>query len=180
MKFKIINLLVLLVTILSFSQNKKSNKKLNFSNYENEKTFVAVEKNNMFFDNISKSYSNVETGNPKKKWFNKFRLRIIKDSVFLDKTTIIRNGKDEFSSESDGGFYYFRGILKKSKNEKLIELTEMECDYCPKLIVEKGVKPIEQKKIYGKITKNGIEIENIKFTEIEYYKLKLGSEYRKK
>ena len=179
MKHKATIFLTLLITFYTFSQKKKENKDLNYSKRESEKIYVGFEKLNMFINEKTKTYSNIETDKPKNKWFHKYSLRIKKDSVFLDKRAIIRNGKETYYSESDGGFYYYRGIIITKNNEKIIELTEMECDYCAKLIAKEGEKPIEPKKIYGRISKNGIEIDNIKFDKIEYNKLKLGSEYRK-
>ncbi len=133
--------------------------------------YVGFEPIMIFEDQIGNK-TNIEKGNPEKKWFYKNTLKIKNDSVYLDRITINVIGNDTLHSASDGGFYYYKGI--KINNQSRIELTEISCDYCPETISKSGKKII--RKLNGKITKNGIEINNIKFKETKTSNYILRSE----
>ena len=163
---KINYFIFLIISTLSFSQTKK------------EIIFIGYRPLLMFEDKNGKS-TNTDNENPKKKWFNMYELKIKNDSVFLDKTAIIRVGKEVLTSESDGGKYYFKGIVFEENGQNKIELTQIDCDYCPRRIPKHKGEIITKNKLYGKITKTGIVIDNIKFNEIEYSNISLISETQK-
>ena len=64
----------------------------------------------------------------------------------------------------------------KENNQTKIELTEIGCDYCPVQVTENKNEIIPKRKLYGKITEEGIEVNNVKITEIEYSEFLLRSE----
>ena len=141
-----------------------------------EKLFVGYEPIMWNKDKNGKE-TNEDFENPNQKWFHKNLLKVKQDSVYLDRVPISKIGKKTLYSSSDGGFYYYRGIVKTENGQKLIELTEISCDYCPELVSENPKEVIQKRKLFGKITKNGIEINNVKFFDIEYSNRKLTSEY---
>ncbi|NMH27853.1 hypothetical protein [Flavobacterium silvaticum] len=116
-----------------------------------------------------------DSGHPKQKWFHKYMLKIKKDSVFVDKIPVSVIGKDTLHSESDGGFYYYKGTLVRQENQVKIELTETGCEYCPVEVLAKDEK-IQPQKRYGKITENEIEIDGVKLDKTEYSEYLLRSE----
>lgn len=103
-------------------------------------------------------------------------LKIKNDSVFLDRIPISKIGKETLYSSSDGGFYYYKRIVIKENNQTKIELTEVGCDYCPTLVSKNENEKSPKRKLYGKITSEGIEINNVKINEIEYSEFLLRSE----
>lgn len=141
-----------------------------------EKLFVGYEPI-MWNKDINGKETNEDFENPNKKWFHKNLLKINKDSVYLDRVPISKIGKKTLHSASDGGFYYYSGIVKTENGQKVIELTEISCDYCPELVSENSREVIQKRKLFGKITNNVIEINNVKFSDIEYTERKLTSEY---
>jgi hypothetical protein len=160
---KIYYLVFLLVSTLSFSQIIKN------------KTFVGYEPI-MWNKDKDGNETNVDFENPKQKWYHKNILRIKNDSVFLDRIPVSKIGKKTFYSSSDGGFYYYKGKLTKENSQTKIELTEIGCDYCAVQVSENKNEIIPKKKLYGKITEEGIEVNNVKITEIEYSEFLLISE----
>ena len=160
---KIYYLVLLLISTLSFSQKTK------------EKAFVGYEPI-MWNKDKDGNETNTDSENPKQKWFHKNILIIKNDSVFLDRIPVSKIGKKILYSSSDGGFYYYRGIVKTENGQKIIELTEISCDYCPELVSENPKEVIQKRKLFGKITEEGIEINNVKINEIEYSQFLLRSE----
>ena len=120
--------------------------------------------------------TNYDFENPKQKWYHKNILKIKNDSVFLDRIPISKIGKKTLYSSSDGGFYYYKGIVIKENNQTKIELTEVGCDYCPTLVSKNENEKSPKRKLYGKITSEGIEINNVKINETEYSEFLLRSE----
>ena len=160
---KIYCFIFLTVSTLSFSQTKK------------EKNYVGYEPI-MWNKDKDGNETNTDFENPKQKWFHKNILIIKNDSVFLDRIPVSKIGKKILYSSSDGGFYYYRGIVKTENGQKIIELTEISCDYCPELVSENPKEVIQKRKLFGKITEEGIEINNVKINEIEYSQFLLRSE----
>jgi hypothetical protein len=115
----------------------------------------------MIFKDKSGNKTNLDTENQNKKWFYKNLLKIKNDSIFLDRIPITKIGNQTQHSSSDGGFFYYKGIKIKTR----IELIEISCDYCHELISKNGKKI--KRKLNGKITEKGIEINNVKFKEIK-------------
>lgn len=160
---KINYLVLLLISTLSFSQKTK------------EKVFVGYEPI-MWNKDKDGNETNTDFENPKQKWYHKNILKIKNDSVFLDRIPVSKIGKQVLYSSSDGGFYYYKGIITKENNQTKIELTEIGCDYCPVQVTENKNEIIPKRKLYGKITEEGIEVNNVKITEIEYSEILLRSE----
>ncbi|WP_395053977.1 hypothetical protein [Flavobacterium sp.] len=125
-------------------------------------------------DNGNKT--NTDFQNPSQKWFHRNILKIKNDSVFLDRTPLSIIGNKTLYSSSDGGFYYYKGIIIKENDETKIELTEIVCDYCPVEVSKNKNDTIPKRKLYGKITAEGIEINNVKINEKKDSKLLLISE----
>lgn len=160
---KTIKLFILLIPILSYSQKKT------------EQTFIGYEK--ICWQKVGKdSCVNYLSEIPNQKWYHENILKIRNDSVFLDKNPISKIDKKTIFSASDGGFYYYSGIIKRTKSEVKIELTELYCDYCAEEVSDNS-KPIKKRKLIGKITKKGIQINGIYYTEVKSRKEKLISEY---
>lgn len=159
---KIYYLAFLLVSTLSFSQTK-------------EKIFVGYEPI-MWNTDKNGNKTNVDFENPKQKWYHKNKLKIKNDSVFLDRVPVSKIGNKTLHSASDGAFYYYKGVLIKENNQTKIELTEIDCDYCAVRIPKNKNEIIPKRKLYGKITEEGIEVNNVKMNEIEYSEFLLRSE----
>ncbi|WP_445725608.1 hypothetical protein [Flavobacterium sp.] len=160
---KIYYLVFLLISTISFSQTKK------------EKTFVGYEPI-MWNKDKEGNETNADFENPKQKWYHKNILKIKNDSVFLDRVPVSKIRKKTLYSSSDGGFYYYKGIIIKEHNQTKIELTEIGCEYCPTVVSKNKNEIIPKRKLYGKITEEGIEINNVKINEIEYSEFILRSE----
>ncbi len=160
---KVYYFIFLIVSTLSFSQAKK------------EKTYVGYEPIMWNTDKYG-NRTNTDFENPKQKWYHKNILKIKNDSVFLDRNPVTKIGKKTLYSASDGGFYYYKGIIIKENNQTKIELTELYCDYCPVQVSENKNEIIPKRKLYGTITDEGIEVNDVKINEIEYSELLLRSE----
>jgi len=163
---KIYYFIFLIVSTLSFSQRAK------------EKTYVGYEPI-MWNTDKNGNETNTDIKNPKQKWYHKNILKIKKDSVFLDRIPVSKIGNKTLYSESDGGFYYYKGIIIKENNQVKIELTEITCDYCAVEVLENNKEIIIKRKLYGEITNEGITINNVKINETEYLEYSLRSEYLK-
>jgi hypothetical protein len=163
---KILYFIFLIISTFSFSQTTK------------EKTFVGYEPI-MWNKDKNGNKTNTDFENPKQKWYHKNILKIKNDSVFLDRIPISKIGKKTFHSSSDGGFYYYKGIIIKENDQTKIELTEIGCDYCPVQESRNETEKIPKRKLYGKITEEGIEINNVKINEIEFSEFSLRSEILK-
>ncbi|MEY2922146.1 MAG: hypothetical protein RL108_768 [Bacteroidota bacterium] len=147
----------IIISTLCFSQKRKY------------KTYIGFEPI-MWYKDKNGNDTNAEPDNPEKKWFHKNIIRIKKDSIFLKRIPVIRIGNKTFYSASDGGFYYYKGIIIKKNNEIKIDLTEINCDYCPTEVSENKNEIIPKRKLYGMITENGIVINNVIINKIEFSK----------
>lgn len=72
----------------------------------------------------------LDEGNPEMIWFHQTFIKIKTDSVFIEQVPINIYKKDTLYSSSDGGFYYFKGIINEYKDEAKISVKEIRCDYC--------------------------------------------------
>ena len=118
MKIIILNFIAIIVTTPSIGQSKLDN------------IYVATEK--ICWEQTDKDNCvNLDSSNPKWKWYHLNVLKIKGDSVFLDQSPIRVYKKDTLFSSSDGGFYYYSGKLTTLTDSTFhIKLTELFCDYC--------------------------------------------------
>jgi hypothetical protein len=86
-----------------------------------------------FVDENNVKHQSYNPENPEEKWFRETKLKIKGDSVFADQCALIVRGNDSMHSSSDGGFYYWRGILSRNDSTIQINLTELFCHYCGEL-----------------------------------------------
>ena len=134
-------------------------------------TFVGTEK--LCWQQTKKdSCDNSDISNPKWKWFRLNVLKIKGDSVFLDQSPISIYKKDTSYSASDGGFYYYHGVLTMLTDSTFsITLTEIFCDYCGiavKKQTDGTMKSVYQTKIYSCIlTKEGFRANSILYKRTE-------------
>lgn len=83
-----------------------------------------------FYDSINKKMVYFSE-NPSEKWFYKNTLRIINDSIEIDKSPIAIRKNDTLYSASDGGFYYYKGMIISRGKIVNVKLRLDHCDYCP-------------------------------------------------
>jgi hypothetical protein len=62
------------------------------------------------------------------KWYHQNALQIRGDQVYLHQSPVFCRNGELFSSESDGGFFWFQGKIGKSKAH--LTLHYVSCDYC--------------------------------------------------
>ena len=177
---KDLKMFIIIFSVITGGYSQQKKEISIYAKKKEQKIYIGFKKLNGDFNEKTKKYSSYDENNPNDIWYNKYKLKIIGDSVFVDRSAIFKRGKETFSSASDGGFYFYKGIVHKENNKKIIELEEYDCDYCPKLVVKEGEIPPKPKILIGEITKNGIKIENILFKDIEYSEFRLQSEYRRK
>jgi hypothetical protein len=67
---------------------------------------------------------------PRRKWFRLTHLKITGDSAFADQSPVSIHKKDTLYSSSDGGFYYYTGIVIRKEATIFIDLKFDKCDYC--------------------------------------------------
>jgi hypothetical protein len=84
-------------------------------------TFVGLESMSNYQDPAKPNY----------KWYHLSVLTFKGDSVFLDQSPIAIYKKDTLFSTSDGGFYYYKGILEKYQGKTIADLTLDSCFNCP-------------------------------------------------
>lgn len=161
---KALQLVLLLFSMAGYSQKKT------------EKTYIGYEKI-CWGKTANDSCVNYVKEIPNQKWFHENLLKIRNDSVFLDKNPISKVDGRTLYSASDGGFYYYSGIVKRTKSKVTIELTELFCDYCAEEVVKDG-QEVKKRKLFGTITEKGIEINGVVYKETKPKRQKLGSEYR--
>jgi len=111
----------------------------------------------------------IDPSNPKKVWYHLTYLKIKGDSAFLDQSPISIYKKDTTFSASDGGFYYYKGILIKTDTTLKIRLKEIFCDYCGEK-VKKGIdgrwiRDCRIKEYFAKKTVKGIFLNGNLFTK---------------
>ena len=106
---------------------------------------------------------------PKRKWYHLTTIAFSGDSVFVKQSPVSINKKDTLYSASDGGFYYYTGIvIKNNKNVVIINLTETHCDYCtmPTETQEDGKKVERRKTFIAAITTAGLTINKQQFRRV--------------
>ncbi len=100
-----------------------------------------------------------DSENPDGKWYHLTYLKIQGEMAYLDMNPILINSKnDTLYSASDGGFFYYKGLVNKAKDSLVLDLVEIYCDNCGE-IVEKNEKgewiPVKRKKRITGIYKDG-------------------------
>ncbi|MFT3796603.1 hypothetical protein [Flavobacterium sp.] len=98
-----IQIFILLIAILDIPQKNA------------EKTFIGYEKI-CWQKNEKDTCENYLNEIPSQKWYHENILKIRNDSVFLDKNPISKVGKKTYYSASDGGFYYYSGVIKRTNS----------------------------------------------------------------
>ncbi|AWI25124.1 hypothetical protein [Flavobacterium pallidum] len=76
---------------------------------------------------------NIDPSKPDSKWFHMTKLTFRKDSVFIVQTPVYVFNSDTTYSESDGGFYNYKGTFEDN-GHFVIDAIETGCDYCPELM----------------------------------------------
>ena len=116
--------IVLSTTIKTFGQNKIDG------------TFVGLLRIDEWTDEKGKKRYYGDDFEPKSQWYHETTLEIKNDSVRADKIPVsFRNGKESYSS-SDGGFYYYKGIIKNINGKDTIYLKLLYCDYCHQIALD--------------------------------------------
>jgi hypothetical protein len=132
-------------------------------------TYIGVEEKCYVGKDGKKDCYN-DPSRPKWKWYNLSKMKIKRDSVFLDQSPIAIYKKDTTFSASDGGFYYYGGKLAKVDTVLNIQLTELYCDYCGvqvKRLPDGTTQVVKRtKKWTAKITDKGIVINGCLFRRI--------------
>jgi len=98
-------------------------------------------------------------------------LKIKGDSIFLDQSPIFVYENDTSYSASDGGFYYYSGILQKIDTTILLNLKELFCDYCGAPVRKKpdGTHEIikREKHLKGHLTAAGFIIDGYLYSKTQ-------------
>jgi hypothetical protein len=148
--------------------------KSNNCNYHNTETlFLGYEKMEGYIDERKPEYQ----------WFRKTLIKFKNDSVFIDQSPISINKNDTLKSESDGGFYYYKGIKNENANQIKISTKEISCDFCPTEVKRnsngENVKVKREKNLVAKRVGNNLQIGNDVYKKVKIGKLKLRSEFLK-
>jgi hypothetical protein len=105
-------------------------------------------------------------------WYHSTTIKIVGDSVFVDQNPIAICHTDTIESASDGNFYFYSGVIKKSKLGKFrIELVQIGCHYCGIPLIKQPdgtfVKDtsIIRKSYRLKTRKNSLRLNGIEFTK---------------
>lgn len=105
------------------------------------------------------------------KLYHKGYIKIRGDSAFLDQGPVFVHGEDTISSASDGGFYYYSGLLKRNNDTVTLSLKELFCDYCGVFTETKpdGTKEVVKRTriIKGLLTEKGIVIDSSVYKKAE-------------
>jgi hypothetical protein len=121
-------------------------------------------------DSITGKKSCYMDSNPKEKWFYKSYLQVKSDSVFLDQSPVTINGKDTSFSASDGGFYYYKGLIKHKDKLVVIKLVEYACDYCGELVKKNAdgtfTRIYRKKKLSGSLENGALILNGITFRKL--------------
>ncbi len=64
-------------------------------------------------------------------WYYETFIKFKDDSVFIDQNPISTNKIDTLYSESDGGFYYYKGTKVENGNIIKIQTKQIACEFCP-------------------------------------------------
>ena len=104
---------------------------------------------------------------PKHVWYSLSYLKLKNDSAFLDQSPVSIYKTDTIYSASDGGFFYYRGTFTITDTTISVNLEEIFCDYCGILMKKdssgKEMRVKRTKKLFGKLTKEGIIINGFLF-----------------
>ena len=134
-----------------------------------EGTYVGLEEKCWVGKDGKKDCYN-DPSRPKWKWYNLSKMKIKRDSVFLDQSPVAIYKKDTTFSASDGGFYYYSGKLTKVDTVVNIQLTELYCDYCGvqvKQMPDGTTQVVKRtKKWIAKIADKGIVINGYLFRRV--------------
>ncbi|SHM73154.1 hypothetical protein [Chitinophaga sp. CF418] len=170
---KLLSIAIILTLLFSYScsSNVKNGKLADGSaiagNIEKDTLFDG------FYTGLEEMCSTDSTGkkdcyndpsSPERKWYHLGNLLVKGDSVFLDQSPVsIGSKKDTLWSASDGGFYYYSGILVRNDTGVVFNLKELFCDYCGtdvKIGPDGTTEPIQRtKQLVGRITDKGLVID---------------------
>lgn len=113
----------------------------------------------------------LDESNPETIWYHQTLIKIKNDKVFIEQIPISIFKKDTLYSESDGGFYYFKGTITENKDEAKISAKEISCDYCATEMKKKSdgtfEKIIREKNYEIKIVSDGLLINNQLYRRIK-------------
>lgn len=128
-----------------------------------EGTYMALELNNLTIDTSGQvSFFGLDSF-PKTVWFHEVRITIKGDSVSASKSPVyFRNGEKVYSS-SDGGFLYYKGVIRKNNdvyitNAKLVDFDYMGFSTFNPPKSSKGDQNINLAKFKKRKNKDGIEV----------------------
>ena len=127
---------------------------------------------NEYNESLYEGYEKIgvlDESNPEMIWYYQTLIKIKNDSVFIDQYPIMIYDKDTLFSSSDGGFYYFKGII--SKKEEKIFTKLISCDYCGIRVKKKSDGTFEivmrEKNFEIKIVSDGLFVDNQLFKKIK-------------
>lgn len=94
-----------------------------------EGTYMALELNHLTIDTSGQvSFFGLDSF-PKTVWFHEVRITIKGDSVSASKSPVyFRNGEKVYSS-SDGGFLYYKGVIRKNNDVYITNAKLVDFDY---------------------------------------------------
>jgi hypothetical protein len=131
-----------------------------------------------YIDSSGKKECNLDPANPLAKWYHKNNLSIEGDSVFLYQNPIAINKSDTSYSASDGGFYYFSGLIQFKGDSVELDLLQTGCDYCgvPIKVNKDGshTKLKVTKKLTGTFDKTGLKLSGLAYKKVEVNKENYG------
>lgn len=81
----------------------------------------------------------IECYDSPRKWYHLNKILIDKDSIFLYKVPVRIEKKDTIYSASDGAFYYYYGVIKRTDTSNIAYLTRYNCDYCGTMVREDSI-----------------------------------------
>ena len=92
-----------------------------FGQLKPKEIFIGIERIKEYEDTRKSNY----------KWYHLSILTFKDDSVFLDQKPIAIYKKDTIFSNSEGGFYYYKGTIEKYQGKKIANLELDSCYHCP-------------------------------------------------
>lgn len=119
-------------------------------------------------DSKGKKYCYQDPSNKKAKWYHKTLVNIKGDSIFFDQSPVSINRKDTLYSASEGGFYYYKGIIIKTEGPQIAKTILSNCDYCPQEVIFNSETGKEENVVKTKdwkidLAEKGIVIDKIFF-----------------
>ena len=164
----------LLISTISFLINCSADNSDSITSINNQDSKTKIDLSGvyigyeeMFFtDENGITHTSYDLDNPQDKWYRQTILKIKGDSAFADQCAVIVRNKDTLYSSSDGGFYFWSGLISTSDSTAKINLTELFCDYCGERIERQSdgtYRKIKRKKTYtGLIGSSELIITNFK------------------